>query len=552
MFLKKKWFWAIIIIVIIAIVIFFGMSGKKDSNYVTEAATIADIKQTVEVTGSIESADDIDLNFNGPGTLQQLLVKVGDEVIVGQRLAALAAGGVASQVADARAAVDIAKSSLEQLIAGASSEDIDVTEEEVATARASYQAAQDALTNLESTRDQELENLRAEALNTLNNKYFIAQYSLDVIYDAIMDPNADGFLYVSDVSLLSSAKSKYNTANLDYEEAVIDLLVVAQETGEYDDILFALDGLEGTLEAVADTLATTFGTMLVTVENSVYTRTVIDAFKVSINTQMTAINTAIAAVQDDAADLRIRDLYYQTSLIDAHNNVDSKLASLNLTEAKLNLKKAPPRNFEITTAEANVKRAQATLNRYLSNFSETVINAPVDGVITNINFDVGEQTSAATPVISMIGISSLQIEVDVPESDITKIKMSDEVEITLDAFSSDEKFIGTVTFIDPAATVIDGVTYYKVKVSLNGDNEKIKSGMTADLTISTDSREGVLAIPSRAVIYREGKKYVQIYDGINLSEVEISTGLRGDGGLTEILSGLEQGVEVVTFIKTDK
>jgi len=149
----------------------------------------------------------------------------------------------------------------------------------------------------------------------------------------------------------------------------------------------------------------------------------------------------------------------------------------------------------------------------------------------------------------MIGLSTMQIEVDVPESDITKLAVGDQVAITLDAFSSDDKFLGTVTFIDPAATNIDGVVYYTTKVSFNEKDDRIKSGMTADLTISTDSKEGVLVVPSRAVIYREGKKYVQTYQNSILNEVEVTTGLRGDGGLTEIIGGLEEGIDVVTFIK---
>ena len=204
-----------------------------------------------------------------------------------------------------------------------------------------------------------------------------------------------------------------------------------------------------------------------------------------------------------------------------------------------------------SSAEANIKRAQATVDRYLSNWSETVITAPVDGIVTEVNFDVGEQTSMSGSVVSMIGLATMQIEVDVPESDINKLAVSDQVEISLDAFSSDEKFMGTVTFIDPAATNIDGVVYYTTKVAFNEKDERIKSGMTADLTISTDAKEGVLVVPSRAVIYRDGKKYIQTYDGVSLGEVEVSTGLRGDGGLTEILSGLEEGVDVVTFIKKE-
>lgn len=527
----------------------FKNSSKQESNYVTAQATVEDLEQTVEVTGSVESADDIDLNFSGIGTLAVLSVEVGDEVKAGTRLAALSAGDVASQVNNARAALDLARSDLDKLLAGASDQDIEVTEKEIASAQATYQSAQDKLENLKQTREQEIANLRDTGLNTLNNKYFVAQYSLDVVYDAIMDAEADGFLYVSNVTTLSNAKANYNKSIQMYTQAKT-FIDIANETKAEADVLTALDYFQDTLEQVSATLTNTFDVMLVTVINTEYTETVVSAFKTSISTQSTAISTAISSVQTDAGNLRSQSLYYQTQIINAQNDINSSLAALNLVEAKLALKKEPPRDFDIAAKQAQVRQAEATLSRYLSDLSDTVINAPVDGIVTKINFDVGETTSSAKPVISMIGISSMQIEVDVPESDITKLKIGDDVSISLDAFSSDEEFHGTVTFIDPAATVIEGVTYYSIKVSFNDKDERIKSGMTADLTIHTARKDGVLVIPSRAVIYRENKKYIQYIDvSGQLAEKEIETGLRGDGGMIEVVSGLQEGEEVVTYIK---
>jgi len=540
-----------LVIIIIVAVVLFNVLKKEESNYVTEKAMISDIIQTVEVTGSVESADDIDLNFNKTGTLQAVLVKAGDQVVKGQTLARLSASNEASQVADARASVEIAKLELEQLLAGASNQDVEVTKQELASAKANYQTTMDALYNLEQTRDQEIANIKSETINTLKDKLSIAQFSLDLIYDIIEDPEADNYLYVSDIVLLNNTKWGYQSINSKFSDidSVIDQ---ASASNDKNDILSAADSLENYLEDVLALLTDTYDIMVVTVNNSVYTTTVVDAFKTSINTKTASVNTAISAIQTDSANLRIRDLYYQTQISEKQNSVDSYKIAMDLAQAKLNFKTAPPRDFEISSAEANIKRAQATLNRYLSNWSETVITAPVDGIITEVNFDVGEQTSMSGSVVSMIGLATMQIEVDVPESDVTKLAVSDQVEISLDAFSSDEKFIGTVTFIDPAATNIDGVVYYTTKVSFNEKDERIKSGMTADLTIATDSKEGVLVVPSRAVIYRAGKKYVQIYNGSNLSELEVTTGLRGDGGLTEILTGLEEGVDVVTFIKKDE
>ncbi|MBT4850308.1 efflux RND transporter periplasmic adaptor subunit [Candidatus Parcubacteria bacterium] len=548
---KKKWFWIIAVILVVIIIVFASVSSKEDVNYVTEKATIQDLVQTVEVTGSVESADDIDLNFSTSGRLAAVLVGVGDEVEVGQILARLSSGSVASQVEDARAALDVARSNLDQLMAGASTLDLQVTEEEVASARTTHQAKIDILENLENTRDNELESLREVALNIIKDKYFVIQYSLDIIYDSIMDGDADQYLYVGDTTSLTQAKALHSDATLAYQ-GLGNLITQANETNLDSDIIIALASLENILEEVADSLNYTLTALRTAIENSVYTDTVIDAYKSGVNAQSTVVNTAITSVQNSASDINTRKLYYETSIIDAQNNVESALASLNLAEARLGLKGAPPRDFEIAAAEANVRRAQATLNRYLSNWSDTVIKAPVDGIVTEINFDVGEQSSMATPVVSMIGLSTMQIEVDVPESDITKVELNDEVEITLDAFSSEDKFVGTVTFVDPAATNIDGVIYYQVKIIFNEKDNRIKSGMTADITISTESREGVLAVPSRAVVYREDGKYIQILENGLLTEKEVTTGLKGDGGVTEVVSGIEEGADVITFIKDSK
>jgi len=548
--MKRKFKWGIVIVIILVVigVVFLNLSKKDTIEYITANVAQQDIVQTVEVTGSVEAADDIDLNFTSTGTLLQMLVKVGQQVQKGETLAALSAGNSVSQVDNARAALDLARSQLDELLAGASTQDIGVSQEEKIQAETAYQTALDDLENLESTRSNELSSLQNTALNAMTDKYFVAQYSLDIVYDIIMDTTADDNLYVSDIISLHQAKSYYNTANLDYNN--LDVLInTAQTSGSQEDILAALDQLEIVLEEVSDTLTATFVVLLNIINNAVYTETVVTTHKASINTQSTAINTAIATVHDAASNIRTQDIYYSNQIIEANNNILSKLAALHLAQAKLDLKQAPPRSFEIAAQEAKVRQAQATLNKYLSDLAQTVIKAPVDGVVTKVNFDQGEQTSMASPVISMIGLSQLQIEVDVPESDITKIETGDAVIITLDAFSSDDEFVGTVTFIDPAATVINDVIYYKVKVSLDIANDKVKSGMTADLTIQTDSRIGVLAVPTRAVVYKDGKKYVQVLVNGQIEDKEVSTGLRGDDGFIEIMTGLSADEQVVTFIK---
>ncbi len=95
--------------------------------------------------------------------------------------------------------------------------------------------------------------------------------------------------------------------------------------------------------------------------------------------------------------------------------------------------------------------------------------------------------------------------------------------------------------------MIEGVPTYKVTLYFNDRDERVRSGMTANLDILTERREGVFRIPSRAVTTKDGKKIVRVPDISGLREVVVETGLRGSDGSIEIVSGLSEGDEVVTF-----
>lgn len=550
--LKKKRYWIpLVIIVLITTFIVIGAINKNKVVYTTEEVVIKNLKQTVEVTGTVESADDINLNFAASGRVGAMLVKIGDQVKANQILARLSAGDVASQVADAQGAVDVAKSNLAQLMAGASSEDINVTAKELENAKTTYQTALDSLTNLQNTSVEDLDNYNTIGLNTLSDKLFTIAYALDIVEDAIMDNDADTYLFVTDVQLLNDTKDLYSQV-IKQNSDLAPYIAKAKVSKNQADILTALDVLKQTLEMNSDLVADTYNIMLVTVTTDVYTPTIINALKSSLNTQSSSLNTAITATQTASNNIRNKEIYYNGQLTAANNSVTAALNSLNLAQARLDLKKAPARSFELDSARANVRRAEASLGRYYSLMSDTMIKAPVDGIITKINVDVGEQSSVSQAAISMIGLSNTQIKVDVPESDITKLKVGDTVDITLDAFGNDQVFSGTVTFIDPASTVISEVIYYKVTVGFNVKDEKIKSGMTANLTILTSSKDNVLVVPSRAVSARGDIRFVQVLENNKPVEKEVQVGLKGDDGLWEISSGLNVGEKIIISTKNAK
>jgi len=129
--------------------------------------------------------------------------------------------------------------------------------------------------------------------------------------------------------------------------------------------------------------------------------------------------------------------------------------------------------------------------------------------------------------------------------------MGNSVQITLDALP-EEIFEGQILEMDSGKTVIEGVVYYKIKILFEGNENKIKSGMSGDATIQTEKKENVLNIPQRAIISKNGKKFVRILDGKDIVEKEITTGLRGNKGEIEVLNGLSEGEEIITYFKNGK
>jgi len=151
--------------------------------------------------------------------------------------------------------------------------------------------------------------------------------------------------------------------------------------------------------------------------------------------------------------------------------------------------------------------------------------------------------------VTLIPNDPFLVEVDIPEVDIGKVKLGDACRIDLDAFTS-EQFSGNVIGIDSVQTDIASVVYYRTKISLSEGSEKIRTGMTANVSIVTAYKEGALSVPQRAIYEKDGKKFVKVLESDNkIRESEVQTGIKGVQGEVEIISGLKEGEKAVTFIK---
>lgn len=543
--LKKIIIIIIVVGVIGAIVWSVKSRGASGVEYVTETAKQGTLTQSVEATGKVESMERIDLNFRTAGRISEMNIKVGDEVRKGTILAKLESRALLSRVADAQASVDREKADYEKLLAGSSDQNIQVAEDTVAQEEQDVLTAENSLVNMRQKRKTELDNLKEKAITVLKNEVLVSELAIQEIDNTLDDPDANNsYAYIS--SDKNTAQASQDHAN--DEINTVDIIADGLSINESDsDILSALDDGKLMLSSVKTALSDTMS--MLNSANTTYslTEAELDALKTNIQTEQTSINTARTNIVASKTNWTDKVAYYNDQIAGAEDAVSAAQSSLVVAKSKLELEKSPPRQFEIDAQKATVAQAQASLNLSLANLEEAIIRAPLDGTITKKFYEAGEQTSVSSPVLEMIGQATLEIEVDIPESDIAKITVSQDAKITLDAFGDDKQYIGTVTFVDPAETLIQDVVYYKVKVAFS-DSGQVKPGMTANVTIITDEKSNVLYVPFRAVKSRNGDKYVEILENAVLIEKDVRVGLRGDEGI-EIMSGLEAGDEVITFVK---
>ncbi|MCX7669267.1 MAG: HlyD family efflux transporter periplasmic adaptor subunit, partial [Anaerolineae bacterium] len=170
---------------------------------------------------------------------------------------------------------------------------------------------------------------------------------------------------------------------------------------------------------------------------------------------------------------------------------------------------------------------------------------PFDGTVTAVNIVVGGAgpTSGTAGAIQIADLDNLEIIVNMAEVDVSKIKVGQAAQITLDALPN-VTLNGEVTQVSPAGVQTQGVVNYPVTVAVKDPTPEVKTGMTANGTIITDQRENVLMIPNRAVRTVGRQKMATVLFEGNEIQVPIVVGMSGDA-YTEVVSGLKEGDVVV-------
>lgn len=540
----------IILIIVIAGAIggYFYYAKKPASKYeFTEVARGA-VTQTVSVTGNVQPAQKVDLAFEKSGKIIKAPVRVGDKVKAGQTLAAIENSDVAAQLLQAKAGVQAQQANLDALKKGTRPEELQIAE----TSVANYQnALVDAQTNLAAAKNSADTNLRSVyngALTAASKSITVGTNSLLVLTDIQF---AHYLGYDADSTKLATAKGSAVLSLLGasgYDRASKDAINVLSG-GAKSSVLNAQSNSSNAAidTALADTIAA-LQKIKDALDTVVISTSLTSTELTNLNTEKSNINTELIAIAAKQQAIDVQKATNKSSIDTAESAVTTAQNNLDNAKANLALKRAGSTPEQIAAQEAQLRQAQANLQNIQAQYEKTMIQAPITGVITLQNAKIGEMATANKTIISIISDAKFEIEANVPEADIAKVKVGNNADVTLDAYGNDVHFQASVISIDPAETIIEGVATYKTKFQFANEDERIKSGMTANIDILTDKRENVLTIPQRAVITKNDEKFVLLDTGKSEPEnVKIETGLKGSDGMIEVLSGLKEGDKIVSF-----
>lgn len=271
----------------------------------------------------------------------------------------------------------------------------------------------------------------------------------------------------------------------------------------------------------------------------------------SMEQQLSQLQTNLSAAQVNYNDAKLnyertKQLYEVGGV--SRQNLESAETGLKLREDQYNAAKAAlditqnkinPEN--IASAQAGLNQARAAYDIAKSQLDNSVIHSPIHGVVASVNINEGELVGSAGAAMTVIDLSAVIVEINVPENMINKIHLNDKVQVSI-ASMAGSAVEGEIISISPAADAKS--QNYPVKVKIHNEKQSLKSGMFAEVRLTADKAEAAISVPLSAIVDENGKKYIFIaHEGAALKK-EIKLGL-SNGQITQVIDGLKEAESVI-------
>ena len=524
---------------------YLKQSGNQD--YETFSATRGTVMQEVNATGKVKPAKKIELEFKNQGQIKFISVKVGDEVKDDQEIMRLNMSELEIQKKDAEISLSVAKANLEKLIIGPRKEDMVIYQTKLQNTETALNDAKNNFENVKKDHEQKIEQEYIDAKNAEIEAFYYAgnaRKTIESLFNGgIIKSEFDDTTRIEEKAILEADRTAIEKSFLISQSSQDELSKQKESlniaTAQNNLIIFlndlksGIDNASGVLEGISPSTAS-------------LSQEDIDNYILNISTARLNVITALSGLANSIRSVRQIEADAKINIDNAQEKINLANSAFELAKSEMLLKKAPPTQEDINLLTAQMEKAQAALEIVKEQIRNSVLYAPIKGTIVEIKKEVGESVRLGIPVISMVNSYHLDIETNIAESDIVKVRVGDLAYITMNIFGREVSLTGRVVMIDPAEFEEKGIIYYKTTIIFDSNNENIVPGTSADIKIKTAAAENVILVPEGSIFEKNSEKYVRALNSDNNpEEVKIETGLHGSDGFVEIVAPIAEGTRII-------
>ncbi|MFA5021818.1 MAG: efflux RND transporter periplasmic adaptor subunit [Patescibacteria group bacterium] len=550
------------VLIILAILIigssYYGyktFTAKSTSTkYILSSVEKGTLIVSVSGSGQITNLNQIDLKPKVSGNIIKLGVTEGQDIKAGASIAQIDATEALKSVRDAQVNLESAQLSLKKLQQPTDS--LSLTQ-----AQNSLDSAKESKINAQA----DLEKAYDDGYNAIADTFLdlpsIMSGLQDILYSNTLNSMQSNLNYFADsvktydesvLQYRDDANNSYGQAQKSYDQNFLDYKVTNR----------GID--QEALEALITETYNTTNDVADAVKNS---NNLIDFYKKKLlewrNIKpATTVDTYLTSLQSYTSKVNS----HLSELISIQNTIKNSKNALVSADRTIKEKTESLADLEAGTDPLDIQSAQLTIQQRLNSLydarqklADYSVVAPFDGTIAKVDVEKSDSVTSATTIATLITKQQVA-ELSLNEVDAAKVKIDQKANLTFDAIT-DLEMTGKVVDIDTIGTVSSGVVTYTVKIGLDTQDERIKSGMTVSAAIITDIRQDVLLVPNSAVKTQGTSHYVEMLSQ-TVSDQQASQGVQSataptrqtveiglsDDTSTEISAGLKEGDQII--IKT--
>lgn len=519
--------------------------------------TRGDIRKTISTVGMVISERDTPLRFVSSDSISHVLVKQGQTVRKGQKLASVNSDGLSAAMMTAAAAVKTAQSRLEALEHGTRPEEIAVIEAQMEGKRAEMRRLEQQLLSIDDNMDVSEETVAARKQNAADRlgntvamtntvvssqlvKVKTALATLESVFNRLDVQDAIVKSLTNDAALLHTRQLTLEPMidmQMDASFNAIDAETALQNIQSARDLITPVADLFRSATTVLSRLPAT--NYFTSIQQDDAGNAVAAQQSIILET-LSRLDDARKNIQEDIAHLDgqiIDTASTRTTALGGKADIEAQIlalvAALNVEEAQLALKTAPPLSTDIAQATARVREAQGNLARVSAEYQKTILVSPIDGIVMTVNLTAGQPPPLTEPAVIVRSDAPHSVLVNLSETEVASIAVSNTGTIVFENMPH-MIFPLQMDAIAESSTKIDGIGNYR-KLPFRNPHPELTDGMSGNVTIVLAERRNVLTVPTSLIITDgEGSTVVRVKRGDEVQLLPVVIGLQGDDGMTEV------------------